>query len=1293
MGRATKPRRYRWLLIALTPCLILAGGGGWLVASESGLKWLAGVVERRSGGSFSTKGISGSLLDAFGLQQLVLRGDGWRITLQGVQLQWQPAALLRGELKVLQLGVRHAELLSSPTGTPIVLPDSLGLPFGTNVLLLKIDSLRVFSSSEALLAGHPEGAEPDFSASDVEARFTTDDRRLALHALKATLEHGDFSGSGEIALSKPYAVKAHAALDADVPLPGRSERAHFVAEAGGDLQNTGVSFSGNGAGVSVNGTVRLAPLEDIPVSRLQVAFSGIDARRLFDGAPSAVLSGSADLHGLPGGALEGTMQVRNAHAAPLDRNGLPLLGVKSQVRLSASRWQLLQLDARLPNGGQISGVASWEAEQGKLSAQLKVHRLDPAVLDTRLTSTHLQGDIKLDGEGADQRAVVELSDGTLNIYGELERHGNRVELSGMRLSRGKTVLSGHGQLALDRRRGFRFFGQLRSLDLSEFAVIPPTDLNAGLEVSGTLLPEVAGKLQFTLSGSQFAQHDISGNGHLDFAGMQRATAALEVRLGDNRLNLNIAHGTGSDSVQLMLDAPDLARFGNGLGGQLVGRADLSGSLAEPRLKFSAQGRQLSLPGGQSIAALDATGDLASASMQLNLGLKGYRGTGTLNMPEASVELHGSRVQHSVRASASIAQGGEALGELTLKANGGLSDPAQGWQALQWNGTLDELAAQGVLPFNLTAAAPLSFSKDIFRLGTADVAVGGGLVRFSETQWTPQRWHSAGHFGGLKVRAVNMQQDKSVPDTPDFVRAFDSMRLGGKWEVTADEHLQGRFQVRRESGDWVVDGNTGLRLGLRDAQLSVRAEQDQLHARLDASGEHLGELTAQASVPLTRTDTGWTILLDAPLAGQLRLHSDDLSWLGPMLHSNLQSGGQLNFDAMLAGTIRSPRLQGEAQGDALILGLLDQGIRLEQGKLKARFESDMFYLDRLAFTVPYLPSPRDKLFAGYSLPAGAGQLSASGRIDLDGSRGDLQITAERLPLAQSTDRWIIASGTGQARYANRLLMLDGNIRADAGLISQKVSDRPILSDDVHIIGQDRVSRAGPQIAVNATLDLGDRFYLRASGLEGRLAGQLKVRKQPGESLRVTGIIAAQEAVFDAYGQRLQVERGMVNFQGTLDDPGLNILALRKGLEVEAGVEVTGTVRHPSVRLVSTPNVPDGEKLAWMVRGRVPESGDVDSALLMAAAGSIFAGQSGGQFGRALGVDEISLSQQTGADSQTTSKVTVGKRLSARARISYEQGLSKVGGVTKFTYALTPRISIVTRTGIEDALDLFYTFRFY
>jgi translocation and assembly module TamB len=173
----------------------------------------------------------------------------------------------------------------------------------------------------------------------------------------------------------------------------------------------------------------------------------------------------------------------------------------------------------------------------------------------------------------------------------------------------------------------------------------------------------------------------------------------------------------------------------------------------------------------------------------------------------------------------------------------------------------------------------------------------------------------------------------------------------------------------------------------------------------------------------------------------------------------------------------------------------------------------------------------------------------------------------------------------------------------------------------------------------------------------------------------------------------VERGIVNFQGPLDDPGLNILALRKGLSVEAGVEVTGTMRRPSVRLVSTPNVPDGEKLSWIVLGRVPESGGVDTALLLAAAGSIMGGKSGGQLGQVFGVDEFSLRQQAGGDSLQNQKVTVGKQLSSRARISYEQGLTEVGGVTKFTYTLTPRITIVTRAGIEDALDIFYSFRFY
>ena len=1033
----------------------------------------------------------------------------------------------------------------------------------------------------------------------------------------------------------------------------------------------------------------LALFSKVPVNRLQLAFSGIDAGLLFSGAPPALVGGIVDLHGTQDGVLEGSLQARNTAAAALDRNGLPVRGITARVRLSASRWQLQQLDAHLLDHSHLTGTISWERLSGKLGAQLEVRDLDAAALDTRLPATAFQGEITLDN----QHAIMALHDGALDMRGELDLHRDRIDLSSLRVTRGETVLTGDGQLALDRRRTFRLSSRLHRLDLSRFAATPATDLNAGLEISGYLAPRAEGTLQFDIANSRYAKYDINGHGHAEFTGINSIKGLLALNIGDNRLDLDLARGPQTNRVKLTVDAANLAQIVNGLNGQLAGNAELSGSLANPRLQFSARAKNLALPGGQRVATLDGSGDLAASSMQMNLDLTGYQGGGAMNIPQASLELKGNRSHHSLSASARIDQGQETSGDVTVKMDGGLSDPAQGWKSMQWRGEIDELSAQGILPFRLLQAVPLTLARNSVELGNADAAFAGGRIRISALQWTPQRWHTAGHFSGLSVRAVNMQNPKSGTDQPDYVQALDTIRIGGAWDMAADAHLHGQFEVHRESGDWVVNRDSGKQLGLSDLQLSVRADQDRLHAQLIASGTHLGDIKAQASMPITRSPSGWTILPDAPLAGHLHLNSDDLSWIGPIMDSNLQSGGRLKLDADLIGTLGNPRLSGGAEGNALSLVFLNQGVRLEQGEFKARFDSDAVHVDRLVFLAPHQPAPSDKLFSGYSLPAGNGRISASGRIDLIGDNSDLLISADHLPLAQRADRWILASGSGHARYASKILLLDGNIRADAGLIDQPVSDRPVLSDDVQIIGKEAAGRSGPPTRVNATLDLGDHFYIRASGFEGRLAGSLIMHGEPGELMHVTGSIAAQDAVFDAYGQRLQVERGIINFQGPLDDPGLNILALRKGLEVEAGVEVTGTVRHPLVRLVSTPDVPDAEKLSWIVLGRVPDTSGVDSSLLLAAAGSILGGQSSSQLGKTLGIDQLSLSQQTGADSQQVQKVTVGKQLSSRARISYEQSLNEPGSVTIFSYTLTPRITIVTRTGTEDALDLFYTFRFY
>ena len=84
-----------------------------------------------------------------------------------------------------------------------------------------------------------------------------------------------------------------------------------------------------------------------------------------------------------------------------------------------------------------------------------------------------------------------------------------------------------------------------------------------------------------------------------------------------------------------------------------------------------------------------------------------------------------------------------------------------------------------------------------------------------------------------------------------------------------------------------------------------------------------------------------------------------------------------------------------------------------------------------------------------------------------------------------------------------------------------------------------------------------------------------------------------------------------FTGPLDNPGLEIRAMRLHQQVEAGVEITGTARDPRLRLVSKPEVPDGEKLAWLVLGRnVVATSKSDSEAMQANAMALAA-----QFGTA------------------------------------------------------------------------------
>jgi translocation and assembly module TamB len=222
----------------------------------------------------------------------------------------------------------------------------------------------------------------------------------------------------------------------------------------------------------------------------------------------------------------------------------------------------------------------------------------------------------------------------------------------------------------------------------------------------------------------------------------------------------------------------------------------------------------------------------------------------------------------------------------------------------------------------------------------------------------------------------------------------------------------------------------------------------------------------------------------------------------------------------------------------------------------------------------------------------GRVEASGELRTGKVDGVLTVKADRLGVTQRPDQWTLVSGDAQIKLAGQ-----AQLRCWATSSSTPATGnwpRPVrrdLSDDVVIkrasAGQAKSSLPARLLSVNVDADLGRHFHFRGAGVESRLVGAVNIRSDGTGVPRATGSIRTRDGRFNAYGQKLEIERGILNFQGLIDNPGLNIRAVRANLPVEAGVEVTGTARRPVVRLVSDPEVPDAEKLSWLVLGHAPD----------------------------------------------------------------------------------------------------------
>jgi len=429
---------------------------------------------------------------------------------------------------------------------------------------------------------------------------------------------------------------------------------------------------------------------------------------------------------------------------------------------------------------------------------------------------------------------------------------------------------------------------------------------------------------------------------------------------------------------------------------------------------------------------------------------------------------------------------------------------------------------------------------------------------------------------------------------------------------------------------------------------------------------------------------------------------DTMEIGGRLQADLRASGVLGGDWHASGTVR---------GDKLRFVRIDDGVRLVDGTLSARLEDERFVLESLRFPASLRVIPtewRTREWITQDPDAKDGDIQASGEWNLLRQAGSAHVALRRFPVLQRSDRYAMVSGAVDVRAEMPRIDITGDLKADAGWASLEIlSGVPTLDDDVIVVHRDQPlpTPSAVRMSMVMKVDLGPRFYLTGMGLDSGLVGAMEIRLADG---RLTGVgaLRTRGGRFEAYGQKLHLRRGTITFQDSLDNPLLDIEALRLGEQVEAGVRIGGSARRPRIDLVSYPDVDDVEKLSWLVLGRGPDESGNDAALLLSI-GTALLGD-GEPFYRQFGVDDVAirsgamgssgslLPDTTVADSVfrasnadlETQFIVASKRIAEGVTFSVEQGLSGSETVARLSYQLSRRLSADLKGGGVNGIELVY-----
>lgn len=737
-------------------------------------------------------------------------------------------------------------------------------------------------------------------------------------------------------------------------------------------------------------------------------------------------------------------------------------------------------------------------------------------------------------------------------------------------------------------------------------------------------------------------------------------------------NLELVSGKSTISVDgqlkkdlafnLQLNSPDLADFYPDLGGQLKANATITGKLAAPIIEATLSGQKIAY--GDTLTIANANTDFSlNANSKVNgkIVLTGIKAN-TLPALNAQLNIEGNQAQHQLSFDVTGDQ---------LKASGNIAGQLVN---KNWQGQLTKLEFEQTKAgqWQLTKQGPIDLAADKGQIDEQCLQSDQGNICFQGNYSSAGGWQAATHFNNVSMKLFHA-----------FSAALEPVegQLQGQLELSSSNQYptEGQGEISLVNASIAVDavGQKDKRIiNFKTVKLDYLLNDEKTTVNLLVAPDLKGmsPLVANAELPILET-----VINDpdnAALSGMIKTNVDDLSIFDDFNSEYDNLKGQLNVNMSLSGTVKNPALVGKIALDKVSVELPSAGLMLTDMKVNAKGSLDK------------------GIEFNYQAISGKGNLIGGGQfiVKNDTWQMDANLKASNAEVVNLPEAYVVATTDLTISVNPESSQVKGSVTIPEAELAPLQFNSPVTpSKDVIIITNETPDEEKPfPTLLDINVALGDKVNISAAGFNSRLTGKLLVTGDTSKIILGTGAIVIKDGKYNAYGQKLTVDNGQILFSGgAIDNPQLDVKAIRTGENFVAGLHVQGAANNPQITLFSEPAMSQDNVLSYIVLGRpLGEASATDAALLASAAtglGIDGGNQIGERIASTFGLDNVSIAGSGGDDTA----LQVGKYLSPKLYLGYGIGIFEPVSTVIMRYTLSKIWSLKAESGTESSVDLLYT----